>query len=313
MAVARPDLSVVIVNFNTADFLEACLRSIDTATSEGPAREIIVVDNASSDGSVRMVRDRFPGVTLLESGINGGFAAANNRGIKRASGRYILFLNPDVVVHRGALAAMLDFMEGTREAGAVGCRLLLPDGRPDDGAHRGFPTPWNAFCYFTGLARIFPRLRLTSGYTLGWLDAATVHEVDALVGAFMLVRHQAGAAIGWWDEDFFFYGEDLDFCYRLKQKGWKVFYAPLGTATHFKGAAAGIKRRSRRLSKSSVDTRLRASRARFEAMRVFYRKHYVTRYPRPVTWIVFRAIDARDRLARRRLEREGGSHAGAER
>jgi GT2 family glycosyltransferase len=306
---STPKLSIVIVNYNTAPFLEACLSSIPRAAPDGLWLEVTVVDNASSDGSERLVRERFPWVTLLTNESNVGFSAANNNGVRHSTGRYVLFLNPDVVVHAGALDTMLAFMERVPEACAATCQVLLPDGRPDDGAHRGFPTPWNAFCYFSGLSRLLPRSRLIGGYTLGWLDRSTVHEIDALVGAFMLVRREAGEAVGWWDEDFFFYGEDLDFCYRLKKAGWKVFYVPDATITHVKSAASGIKKSPPRPSTASLDTRLHASRARFEAMRLFYRKHYLSRYPTVLTWLVFRSINARDRLARRRIDRERAAHA----
>jgi GT2 family glycosyltransferase len=204
----------------------------------------------------------------------------------------------------GTLEAMVRFMEDTPAAGASTCAVLLPGGELDDGSHRGFPTPWNTFCRFAGLSHLFPHHRFTSGYALGWLDRSTVHEIDALVGAFMLVRREAGDAVGWWDENYFFYGEDLDFCFRLKSAGWKIFFVPSVTITHFKGTSAGIKKQAEKVSTASHETRLRASRARFNAMRIFYRKHYRTRYPRILSWLILSAIDAKEWMARRSIERQ---------
>lgn len=295
------DVSIIIANYNTANYLDTCLSSVKDSGSPSLSFEIIVIDNASTDGSIDLVRANHPDVVVVSNDRNVGFSAANNQGLRRARGRLILFLNPDTIVPRQALKTMVHFMDSTPAAGATTCRVELPDGRLDDGAHRGFPSPWNALCYFSGVYKLFPRSRLLTGYTLGWMDTAAVHEIDALVGAFMLVRREAGDQAGWWDEDYFFYGEDLDFCFKLKQAGWKIMYVPDVSITHYKGASAGIKRRSARVTTASRDTKLTAMRARFDAMRIFYRKHYVGVYPRHVTWLVLRGIDIKERLDRSRM------------
>lgn len=297
------DLSIVIVSHNTAAFLEACLDSIERTKPEGLTLEVIVVDNASSDETADVVRSKHPGVTLIAIAENTGFSRANNRGVAAASGRYLLFLNPDTEMRDGTLARMLTFVEETPQAGAATCFVALPSGALDDAAHRGFPTPWNSLCHFSGLARLFPHSRHFSGYSLGWMDLHTTHEIEALAGAFMLVRREAGQQVGWWDEEYFFYGEDLDFCYRLRLGDWRVYYVPEVSILHYKGMASGIRRESRSRTTASTETRVAATRYRFEAMRIFYRKHLLGRYPRPLTWLVMRAVDLKERQALRSARR----------
>lgn len=295
------DISVIIANYNTAVYLDECIRSLKQALRNVGSAEIIVVDNGSTDESVEMVGSLHPDVLLLQNDRNIGFSAANNRGVRLSQGRLVLFLNPDTIVPPHTVDTVLSIMNENRSVGAATCRVELPDGRLDDGAHRGFPTPWNALCYFSGASRIFPHSKLLTGYTLGWMDMDRVHEIDALVGAFMLVCREAGDEVGWWDEDYFFYGEDLDFCFKLKQAGWKILYVPHASITHYKGASAGIKKQSAKVTTATRDTKVRATKARFDAMRIFYRKHYVGVYPGLVTRLVLWAIDIKERVALRGL------------
>src|SRR3989344_2651866 len=204
------DLSIIIVSYNTSDFLKECLESIKKNT-EGVNYEIIVVDNASSDNSLQVLRAKFPDVLVIKKQENIGFSKANNLGIEKSKGRNVLFLNTDTVVYKDSLLGMVKFMDEHKEAGAATCKLVMPDGRLDDASHRGFPNPWNSLSYFFGLSKLFPKSRLFSGYSLGFMDFSNIHEIDACAGAFMMVRQQAGEKIGWWDEDYFFYGEDLEF------------------------------------------------------------------------------------------------------
>jgi len=294
--VKKVDLSIIILNYNTRDFLRDCLQSIQKAATNGFRWEVIVVDNASSDGSPAMVRKEFPGVKLIVNRKNLGFAAGNNRGILQAQGRYLLLLNPDTKVFPETLKTMIKFMDDHPRAGAATCRLELLDGRLDDACHRGFPTPWNAFAHFSGLAKIWPKNKWLTGYSLTYLPQNKPHEIDSACGAFLLIRRQAGEEVGWLDENYFWYGEDLDFCYRLKKKGWKVFFVPGVKTIHYKGVASGIKKQSRRLTTASQETRLRSVRASTEAMRIFYQKHYRDKYPRLVNWLVLRGIDFLEKL-----------------
>ncbi|MBI2033148.1 MAG: glycosyltransferase family 2 protein [Candidatus Levybacteria bacterium] len=287
------DLSIIIVSYNTREFLKKCLDAIYASDMQTFLYEVIVVDNASSDNSLGMVREHFKDVIVIENKENVGFSTANNKGIQKSRGRYILFLNSDAIVEKNTLSAMVKFMEEIKDAGAATCKVELVSGGLDDAAHRGFPTPWNAFAHFTGLSKIFTKTKLFSGYNLTWMDLDKTHQIDALAGAFMMVRREAGEQVGWWDEDYFFYGEDIDFCYRLKAENWKIYYVPGVRVFHYKGVSGGIKKHSQHISTADKDTKRRVTIARFDAMRIFYRKHYENKYPRVITWLVLRAIDLR--------------------
>lgn len=301
---ARPraiDLSVIIVDYNATHLLLECIRSIRQTTGNALSTEVVAVDNGSAVPSMGHIQQRFPDVTGIRLDGNVGFAAANNSAVNVASGRYVLFLNPDTVVHEGTLLTMVRFMDSRPDVGAATCFVRLPNGQLDDAAHRGFPTPWNALCQFLGLSKLFPRSKLLSGYTLGWQDLSVTHDIDALAGCFMMVRREAGDAAGWWDEDYFFYGEDLDFCFTLKQLGWKIAFVPDVSILHYKGMSSGIKKVSRHLSTADRATRAAATHARFSAMRIFYDKHYRSTYPASLRWLVLAGITAKQWFALRDL------------
>jgi len=263
------DLGIVIVNWNTRDLLRDCLRSVQVSQGDFTCR-VVVVDNASADGSADMVRAEFPDVTLIASAENEGYSRANNRGLRAlgfAQGcadedapRYALALNPDTVLPPAALSDMLVYMDAGATIGVAGPKLVLPDGSLDLACRRSFPTPEISFYRMVGLSKLFPRSRRFGRYNLTYLDPDVETEVDSVVGAFMLVRRAAIQQVGLFDETFFMYGEDLDWAFRIKQAGWKVMYNPRVTVTHVKRAAS---RQSRR-----------AQREFYRAMLLFYRKHY---------------------------------------
>ncbi len=282
------DLSIIIVNFNAKDFVVSSIENLlknYKGEFEKNIFEIIVVDNNSIDASSTALK-KIKGIIVVENEANLGFSKANNIGIKKANGRYLLFLNPDTLVPTLTLKKMVEFMDLHKEAGAATCKILLPDGKIDDASHRGFPTPWNAITYFSGLAKLFPHSRLFSGYYQGWKDLDSDHEVDVLVGAFMFVRRKAGEQIGWWDEDYFFYGEDVDFCYLLSEKGWKIYYLPSFSILHYKGVSSGLKKVSKEITTADRETKKMVVRHRYNAMKLFYDKHYKRKYPLILTSIV---------------------------
>lgn len=285
------DLSIIILNFNTKALLRGCLRSVLKSEKNGFQYETIVVDNASVDGSAAMVRKEFSQVKLICSKKNLGFAAGNNLALSHISGRYVLFLNPDTIVFPNTFKEMIKFMDSHPQTGAATCRVEFPSGKLDEACHRGFPTPWNAFCHFSGLERIFPKSRLFAGYSLGWLSLNKVHEIDSGVGAFLIVRKEAGDQIGWLDEDYFWYGEDLDFCYRIKKAGWKIYYVPRVKILHYKGVSAGIRKESQKISTAAKETKIRSAKMSTEVMRIFYQKHYQDKYPQIINWLVFQGIN----------------------
>jgi GT2 family glycosyltransferase len=294
------DLSIIIVSYNTADLLIAAIDSI-IQTAKKVKYEIIVVDNASADTSVlevKKLQKQNSSIILIDNKQNSGFSKANNQGVARSSGRYVLFLNSDTVVYENTLDGMVDFMDQHERVGAATCYLEMPNGRLDDATHRGFPTPLRAFSHFSGLSKLFPHSRAFAGYTLGWMDLKRTHEIEALAGAFMIVRRVAGEEVGWWDEDFFWYGEDLDFCYRLKEKKWQIYFVPEYKILHYKGASGGIKKESQGLTKATLETKKKATDARFNAMRIFYNKHYKNKYPAIVTWFVLKGIDIKHTITK---------------
>jgi len=261
------DLGIVIVNWNTRDLLRDCLRSVEQ--SSGVTCSVVVVDNASSDGSAGMVRAEFPALTLIANPDNRGYPAANNQGLQRLgfgrggsdeAPRYALALNPDTVVPPDALRDMVAYMDADPRVGVAGPKLVLPDGSLDLACRRSFPTPEISFYRMVGLSKLFPGSRRFGRYNLTYLDPDLETEVDSVVGAFMMVRREAIRRVGLFDETFFMYGEDLDWAYRIKQAGWTVKYNPAVTVRHVKRAAS---RQSRR-----------AQQEFYRAMLIFYRKHY---------------------------------------
>jgi len=295
-------LSIIIVNYNTGDFLYKCLESIKKSSFPQDKLEIIVVDNASSDHSANFLKKKRPDVVFIQNRRNVGFAKANNQAIKKAAGDYVLLLNPDTLLQKETLTVMFGLMERNLKIGVATSKVLLIDKTLDDACHRGFPTPWNAFCHFSGLSKLFPKSLLFDGYHLGYRDLDKIHEIDSCVGAFMFIRKRAGEDVNWLDEDYFWYGEDLDFCYRIKEKGWQVVFNPETEITHFKGISSGIKKHSRGISSASRKTRLLASRARFEVMRIFYRKHYLQKYPRFQTFLVLKGIQTAEYFTLRKVQ-----------
>jgi GT2 family glycosyltransferase len=292
-------LSIVIVSFNTKDFTLGTISSlVDSYPKEleNGDFEVIIVDNDSSDGSQKAIenfdkKSLISKFTFVKNDDNYGFSKANNIGVRHATGEYILFLNSDTQVPKNTLTTLISFMRAHEDAGALTCEVLLKNGKIDDASHRGFPTPWNAFCHFSGLSKIFSKTKLFGGYNKFYLDLKSVHLIDAVAGAFLMVRYSAGEQIKWWDEDYFFYGEDIDFCYQLKQHDWKIYYIPNVWILHYKGVSGGFRKESRDITKASLATKLHVQTQRFLAMRIFYKKHYMHLYPKWITWLVFKSID----------------------
>jgi hypothetical protein len=266
------DLSVVLVSYNTRDLLEQALRTALEAAA-GLEVEVFVVDNASRDHSAKMVAEKFPQVKLIRSPRNLGFAGGNNLALRQVQGRHVLLLNTDTVVRRDTLRCLVGFLDAHPEAGAAGCKILNPDGTLQLACRRGFPTPMAAFCKVSGLSRLFPKSRRLAGYNLTYLDPEQTSEVDALSGSCMMVRKAAIDQVGLLDEDYFMYGEDLDWCYRLRQAGWRIYYVPHTAIVHFKGESG-------RAEQMRVRYRF------YEAMSIFARKHMQQRYRFFPLWLL---------------------------
>jgi N-acetylglucosaminyl-diphospho-decaprenol L-rhamnosyltransferase len=271
------DLSIVVLNYNTRDFLRACLRALQGEGSASISTEVLVVDNASSDGSAEMVAAEFPWVRLIRSPRNGGFAHGNNQGLREMRGSAALLLNPDTLIPPGGIAQLWEALKQHPEAGVIGPKLVRPDGSMHLACRRSFPTPSVAFYRVSGLSRLFPKSPRFGRYNLTYLDENEPMEVDSVCGACMLVRRAVIQRIGLLDERFFMYGEDLDWCFRTREAGWKVRYEPSVVVQHQHGAA-------------SRQRPLRTTVHFFRAMDLFYGKHFVHQYNPLVTGAVRTAI-----------------------
>jgi len=229
------DLSIIIVNWNTRDLLARCLRSIYDTTSNLDF-EVVVVDNASTDGSQEMVRQEFSDVSLIANTENLGFAKANNQAIRRNQKRYVLLLNSDTFVRENTIEQVVAFMDAHPEAGMTGCKLLYEDGRLQPSCST-FPTLFTEFCIATGLDKLFPKSPLFGKYRMTYWDFDDVRQVDVILGAFMLVRATAINEVGLMDERYFMYSEEVDWCYQFKEKGWKIYFYPDVEAVHLWGGS----------------------------------------------------------------------------
>ncbi|MBD2722480.1 glycosyltransferase family 2 protein [Hymenobacter armeniacus] len=255
-------LSVVIVNYNVCYFLEQALLSVRRAVEKlGQPVEVFVVDNNSVDGSVAMVRERFPEVHIMANRHNPGFSRGNNQALRQAAGQYQLLLNPDTVVEEDTFRACCEFMDAHPECGGLGVKMLDGQGHFLPESKRALPTPAVAFYKMFGLAKLMPRSRTFGRYHLGFLSPEETHEVEVLSGAFMLLRKEALDQVGLLDEDYFMYGEDIDLSYRLTQGGWKNYYFPGTRIIHYKGES------TKRTSVNYVFVFYRA-------MVIFARKHF---------------------------------------
>ncbi|MBI4999286.1 glycosyltransferase, partial [Candidatus Gottesmanbacteria bacterium] len=225
---------------------------------------------------------------LIKNKKNLGFAAGNNIGIKASSGKYILLLNSDTIVFPDTLVSMYRYMDTHPEVGVATCRVEFPDGQLDPACHRGFPTPWASLTYFLGLERLFPKSKIFGRYHLGFLPMDKLHEIDSPTGAFYLVRQEIIDKVGFLDEDYFMYGEDLDWSYRIRQAGWKIMYYPYVKIIH-------LKKQSGRVGENP-EVRKQATCHFYETMKIFYKKHYKAEYPGVVTVLILLAIEVKKRL-----------------
>lgn len=228
------DLSIVLLNYKTRDLTLTAIKSVFQSRISPFTFEVILCDNGSDDGIGEAVKAEFPKVQFIQNGGNIGFSAGNNPGIQRARGRYVLLLNTDTEVTPDTLSGMLSFMDADSSIGAATCKLLLPDGSIDPACHRGFPTPWRSFAYMSKLTKLFPKSRFFAGYHMTYLDFSTVHDVDMISGAFFLVRRDVIEKVGLLDEEYLMYGEDMDWCMRIKEAGYRIIYNPNFTVLHKK-------------------------------------------------------------------------------
>ena len=227
-------LSIVIVSYNVQHFLEQCLTAVTKAVSNIPA-EIFVVDNNSSDESINMITKKFPFVKLIHNKENVGFSKANNQAIQQSKGEYVLLLNPDTVVEEDTFEKCIAFMDTHKNAGGLGIKMIDGNGNFLPESKRGLPTPAVSFYKIFGLSSLFPTSKRFAKYHLKYLGEDDTNEIEVLSGAYMWMRKSVLDKIGYLDEDFFMYGEDIDLSYRITQAGYKNYYFPEAKIIHYKG------------------------------------------------------------------------------
>jgi GT2 family glycosyltransferase len=273
---SEPKVSIVIVNWKTPKLLAACLDSLIKDPDHNQF-ELWVVDNASGDESLEMLSSQYPSVNVIANSENVGFSKACNQAVPQTQGEYVLLLNPDTIIYDNAVSKLAAFMDAHPDCGAAGPRVLNPDGTLQLACRRSFPNPAAAFFRLTYLSRLFPNHELFAKYNLTYTDPNSVTEVDALSGSCMMVRNSVIKKIGLLDEDIFMFGEDIDWCWRVKQAGWKVFYVPEAIVYHYHGASSRLR---------PVGATINLHRG----MHVFYQKHLAPKYWAPFNWLVYSGI-----------------------
>lgn len=268
------NLSVIILSYNTKQLTRRCIASLikNLAKNKDFQSEIIVIDNGSSDGSKEMIKkiQKKAAIRTIFNQKNLGYPKGNNQGLKIATGKYVLFLNSDVIVKKINFEKLIHFLDNHPNVGVLTVKVTLTGNKIDPASHRGFPTIWNSLIYFVGLENLFRSIPLLNkifgGYHLAHLDLDKTHEIDSPSGAFYLTRYEILKKVDGFDEEFFMYGEDLDLSYRIKKLGYKVIYYPHFKVMHLKWASG--------LAQKDSKVKIMTKHHFFEAMKIFYRKHY---------------------------------------
>lgn len=279
------DLSIIIVNYKTLELTSDCIDSIIKGNTKGLDYEIIVVDNASGDGSIEALQSQFPVVKAIKNQENLGFSKANNLGMKMATGEFILLLNSDTIVEQNTLRGAHDFIKDHKHIGALGCKILLPSGKLDAACKRSFPTPMNGIYHSLHLDDASPESIRFGAYNLTYVDENKTCSIDCIMGAFMMVPRKVIDDVGMLDEDYFMYGEDVDWCYRIKNAGYQVMYYPEVRIFHHK-KASGIEKRNPKVIAAFYDS-----------MSIFYNKHYQNKYSKLTRWCVITGTMAMKKIA----------------
>lgn len=272
-SVQKIDLSIVILNYNSAKYLDLCIKSIFKSDLQNFKVEVIVVDNDSTDNSFTLAKsNHFSNLKFKSSPGNIGFSAGNNFGLKfiSSNSRYVLFLNPDTTVKPDTLAGMINYFDTHPQVDAATCDVILAlTGKTQPECHRDFPSPLNAFLHFSGIS--------SDRYFMNHLDYLRLQKINCCVGAFTMVKKSVGDAIGWWNEKYFMYGEDLDFGYQLRQHGFQLYFVPDYKITHYQGMSSGLVK-TKLKSQASRETKIRSATAQTNAMRIFYKENLFKNY-----------------------------------
>ena len=290
-----PKLSIIVLSYNTLSITAQCLQSLiqNLASQINYTFEIIVVDNASSDGSQEMLQNvkqnlepKNVEIKLILNTVNEGFPKGNNTGVAVATGEFLLFLNSDVILKEVIWSDLFSFFDKNDTVGALTVKVMLSDNRIDPASHRGFPTVWRSLSYYLGLEKLTKHIpvlnTLFGGYHLTHLDLQTIHDIDSPSGAFYLMRKSLFEEIGRFDETFFMYGEDIDLSFRIKAKGYRIVFYPSFTVLHLKYQSG--------LKKDHTSTVSKTKEYFYDAMIIFYKKHYVASYPYLINMMVYSGI-----------------------
>jgi hypothetical protein len=252
--------------------------------------DVIVPDNASTDGSSKMIANKFPKVKLIRLKQNLGFAKGNNKARKYCKGKYVLFLNSDTIVYPQTLRKSFEYMEKNEGVGAMTCKMIMGNGEFDKDSRRSFINPWIGFVHlFLRLDRVFPKSRIFGQYWYGYISEDKVHEVDVIEGAYFFTRKKILDAVGWFDESYYLDGENIEICWQIKNRRWKIMYYPRVSITHFKGAAKG-KVTSEHRTSVPLKKRLKFRMAGVESMEKFYKRHLWNKYPLVLNILVLLGI-----------------------
>ena len=284
----KAKVDIVINTFKVRDLVLETIKSVYKNQTKEDSWNVIVVDNASEDGTVEAVREKFPQAKLLASPEDLGFAKGNNLARKDCHGEYVLFLNPDTIVKDRVIQKTVKILDEQRDVGLVGCKVMLPTGELDYSCHRGLPTVWNTMSYWLGFSSLFPKSKTFAGYTATYLDYNESHEIDCVTGAYLLIRKSILDKISWWDEDYFWNGEDIEMCYQVKKLGFKIWYEASGEILHFKGSSSGLTKTSK-VVQPQVE-RIKVARAAAGAMRIFMKKHWSELGPAPMMILAYIAV-----------------------
>jgi GT2 family glycosyltransferase len=284
-------LSIIIVSHNTKEITRNCLSYLQKNFKKYPLEnEIIVVDNNSADGSVAMLEEekrKFKSLRIISLNENLGYGKANNIGIKEAKGDFILLLNSDVYVEDLDFLDLINLFDAFNNLGALTVKVKLNNSLIDPASHRGLPSLWRSFSYFLKLEKLTKKIfllnRLFGGYHLTYYNLEKIHLVEVISGAFFFTRRDTLVKVGGFDEDYFLYGEDVDLCYRIKKAGYDILYNPLWEVIHIK-SVSGLKNKDC-LKKLNTTFHF------FNAMKIFYKKHYQSKYPFFINWLVNKILD----------------------
>lgn len=287
---AKRRVAIIIANYNGGVILRRCIAHLKSLENE--IQEIILVDNASKDDALlHLKKEGFSKLQVIELKENRGISFAYNLGAKSSSAQYLLFLGADAFPSRGSITKLVDYLDQHFRVGLATGKVILRNGLIDKDAYRHFPTPGNALIHFLGLDRLYGKFFPDRTYFVQTGDFSAPFEIDVCISHFMFVRREAFDSIGGFDDNFFVYGEDIDFCYRLKQKGWRIICVPSAEILHYKGVSVGIRKESQDISSADKETKIKMARSSVEAMRKFFRKHYWEQYGFLTKWLVSRGID----------------------